>query len=103
MSQSLKLGFPPHEGGRGERQQDSAQLIGRRPVRRRPRGGEEAVTSRPGQVQCRGQSTYRLDVRPPPLPALEGADRMNRKSRNRGQLFLCEASRLAERPELSAE
>ena len=70
---------------------------------RRPRAPQERVAGRTGQIERRGQRAHGLDVGPPPFAALERAHRMDRQARNRRELFLREARRLAERFELRAE
>ena len=72
-------------------------------VSRRPRAPKERVTGRAGQVECRGQRAHGLDMGPPSFPALQRAHGMDRQARNRRELLLREARRLAERLELRAK
>ena len=58
-------------------------------------GGLQRIADRTGQVQSRGQRAHGVDLRPPPLPALQRAHGVHRKARNRRELLLCVARGLA--------
>ena len=81
-------------------QQDAAQFIDRRVVRRSPRASNERVAGRTSQVKGRRQRAHSLDMGPPSFPALQRTHGMDRQARNRRELFLREARSLAERFEL---
>ena len=93
----------PRRAVRASGQRDAAQFIDRRVVSRRPRASKERVTGRTRQVKSRGQRTHGLDMGPPSFPALQRAHGMDRQARNRRELLLREARRLAERLELRAK
>ena len=103
VPQRLHVGVAAEQDRQRERQRGAAQFIDRRVVSRRARAPKQRVAGRAGQVERRGQRAHGLDVGAPALPALQRADGMDRQARNRRELLLREARRLAERFELRAK
>jgi hypothetical protein len=68
-----------------------------------PGARKERVTGRTAQIESRGECAYGLDVRSPSFPALQRADAMNREPRDRRELLLGVARRLAKGLQLRAE
>ena len=103
VPQRLHVSLAAEKDRQRQGQRDVAQLIDRRRGRSGPRARQEPVTGRTSQIECRRQRAHGLDMGPPSFPALQRAHRMDRQARNRRELFLREARRLAERFELRAE
>ena len=103
LAQRLHVRIAAEKDRQSHGQRDAAQFIDRRGLSRRARASKERVTGRTGQVERRGQRAHGLDMRPPAFPALQRAHGMDRQARNRRELLLREARRLAERLELRAE
>jgi len=100
VPQRLQVGIAAEKGRERQGERDATELSDRRVVSRRPRAPNERVTGRTSQVQCPAQRAHGLDMGPASFPALQRAHGMNRKARNRRELFLRVARSLAERLEL---
>jgi hypothetical protein len=98
---------PPQDPQIGVAPEKSRQRQRRGNARRRARGHErnarhrnQIVTDCARQIQRRAKRAHGFELRPAPLPALEGADRMHRQPGDGRQLLLREPRSLSERFEL---
>jgi hypothetical protein len=64
---------------------------------------KQCIARRAGEIERRGQRAHGFDVRPLPFTALERADGMHGKARDRGELLLGEAGGLTQRLEMRSE
>ena len=104
LPQRLHVGIAAEKDRQSQGQRDAAQFIDRRVRAQAPaRSPTSASRVATRQVECRGQRAHGLDMGPPSFPALQRAHGMDRQARNRRELLLREARRLAERFELRAK
>ena len=101
--QYFHLSFAADQDRHRHGERDAGQLVDVRVWSRWSRAPEKRVTGRTGQVECGRQRAYGFDMRPPPFAALQRAHGMDRQPRNRRELLLREARRVAECLQLRPE